>query len=284
LEGKRQTVRKWLGIHEEQDQSLLPERNFDCVARIWKHSLEIRDQMSDAEILTMLQGPLQSAWETGRLLRLGEKATSINQAMTRYSSTHMLFCYFLLFRRDPYGCRITKATIFFPSLKCQKPFYEYLEQYWNRAEWLEIFRKFPEIDFRKLGQRQQDKHSLHSPNSIWEVGPRNKKIARMSSSFDIYLNMWYSPVNDWEVVFEFEGEFESTNTVIEDPIESPSEPEHQVIMHPEPKPALRNKRKPAMSGVIKNLNLPACLYGTVFSITLHFILYFYFLQTSGFRK
>jgi hypothetical protein len=208
MEGKLQTVQEWLCIHEEPNSVLHPERNYDCVTRIWNNSLEIQEEISDSEIMTMLQGPLRSPRETELLLNQARQASSASQTMARYSSSHLLLCYYFLFHQDPYGRRISKATIYLTSLKCEMPLYEYVGQYWDREEWLHLLGKCTNLDFHKLCQRQQDKHSLPPGDSIWEFGPGKKKIARISSTVDKYFNVWIGPVKDWEAIFEFEREYE----------------------------------------------------------------------------
>lgn len=280
VDGKVQRVQKWLDISENQDQDCLPEKNYDRAARIWRHSLEIHDEMSDAEILTMLQGPVRSLRKTRLSSDLGKELPSTDQTMTRYSSTHTLISYYFLFQQDPYGRRITKATISLPSLKCEMPFYEYSGQYCNRKEWFRILGKFIDIDFHKLGQRQQDEHALHSPHSIWEAGSGNRKIARISSSSELNLNVWYGPVKDWEVVFEFEGEYESTDPGIQDPIKSLGDPARQVVTHTRLKSALLDHENP-VARIIKQMSRITWLYWAVSSITLHYLLYDHIFQTSN---
>jgi len=276
-----QTVQEWLSIHEEQDQIIHPERNYDCVTRIWKHSVEIQDEISDSEIMTMLQGPLRSPRETELLLDLAKQASSTNQTMARYSSAHLLFCYYFLFHQDPYGCPIRKATIFIPSLNCERPLYEYVGQYWNREEWLQLLKKCTALDFHKLSQRQQDKHAPNSPGSIWEIGAGNRRIARVSSSIDIFFNVWIGPVKDWEAVFEFEGLYDSTNLDIEDSLKPPAAPVQQVIAHPKSQPASPGSEY-AVARVFKDPELPIWLYWILLSIALHYILYYYIFRTSNF--
>jgi hypothetical protein len=233
--------------------------------------------------MTMLQGPLRSPRETELLLDLAKQASSTNHTMARYSSSHLLFCYYFLFHQDPYGCRISKATIFLPSLKCEMPLHEFVGQYWDRDEWLQLLGKCTNLDFHKLAQRQHDRHSLHPHDSIWEIGPDNKKIARISSSVDKYFNVWIGPVKDWEAVFEFEGEYESANSDIEESLEPPAKQTQQDGASSQSKSGLTNQNR-TIAREIKNMDHPTWLYWIILSLALHYFLYYHIIERSNFSS
>jgi hypothetical protein len=117
-----------------------------------------------------------------------------------------------MFNQDPYGCRVTTARLSSPSLKQDVSLYEYVEQYWDRKEWLRLLTLCVELDFHKLAKRQQDRYLPLSYERIWDTGQAKwfkRRIARFSSSDDIHFNVWIGPLEDWSAAYEFEGDVEA---------------------------------------------------------------------------
>lgn len=212
IEGKRQTVQEWLGIVEDQKSVFHPENNYDSVRKIWNQSIETQEEISDAEIVTLLQAPLRLPRETAYSFQMAMETSRTNNSILRYSPPLLLFCYYFMFNQDPYGCRVTNATLSSPALKRDVSLYEYVGQYWNRKEWLRLLTLCVELDFHRLAQRQQDKYLSLSYQRIWEADQAKwvkRRIARFSSSDDIHFNVWIGPLEDWSAVYEFEGEVEA---------------------------------------------------------------------------
>lgn len=217
-EGKYQTVQQWLGIVEQQNSVFHPENNYDSVRKIWNQIIETQEEISDAEIITLLQAPLRLPRETAPPFHMAMKTSCANNSHLRYSTSLLLFCYYFMFNEDPYGCRITNATFSSPCLKESVSLVEYVEQYWDRRVWLRILALCAELDFRKLTQRQQDRYVPFSYQITWDTGQAKhvkRRIAKIASSDDVHFNVWIGPLKDWTAIFEFEGEVDVDDSVSE---------------------------------------------------------------------
>jgi hypothetical protein len=140
-----------------------------------------------------------------------------------------------MFYQDPYGCRVTKATMSIPFLKEAVPLYDYVGRYWNRNEWLRLLSMCADLDFHALGQRQQDKYLPPSYEKIWDTGQSKwirRRVAKISSSDDVCFNVWIGPWKDWKAVFEFEGNFEGDGSDAECPSTRQANPIEPVPLLP----------------------------------------------------
>jgi hypothetical protein len=91
--------------------------------------------MTDEEIMTMLQGPLRLPRHHRETSNPAERAQE-GGLPSRYSPTYVIFCYYFIFRRDPYGCKITNARLHSASVKESLPLFDYLSKYWDRECWV----------------------------------------------------------------------------------------------------------------------------------------------------
>jgi hypothetical protein len=243
--------------------------------RIWNNSIESQEEISDSAIITLLQGPLRLPRETDPLVDLARQVSSTNKPIeTRYSSSLFLLCYYFMFRQDPYGRPITKATISSPLLKGHRPLYEYIGRYWDAKEWLRLLSKCADLDFHKVAQREQDKHSLHSPGSIWDTGQNSKRIARISSKDDIYFNVWIGPLKDWEAVLEFEEGSQLEYLDTENPIEPVSKSAERDEA-PLPSTICSTGQKSNLFKSVRHMKGSYWFHWILLSVALHYMYFIY---------
>jgi hypothetical protein len=182
-----------------------------------------------------------------------------------------------MFRRDPYGRRVTNATLASPDLKNQPmPLYEYVGHYWDSKEWCRLLALFVDLDFHNLHRRQQDKNLLPSSyRKIWDTG-RNKwskrRITRLSSSDDRYLNVWIGPLKDWIATFEFEDDIDEDGVDVGGCLSVESARQRKNM----PDSAELRWNSPSKGGIvlqlIKSIGWTSWLYWLLLSVALHYLL------------
>ncbi|KAF8862548.1 hypothetical protein BDZ45DRAFT_190045 [Acephala macrosclerotiorum] len=214
-DGMYQTVQQWLNISNKESVIVHPEANYQSVVGIWNSSIETEESMTDEQIMTMLQGPL-------RLPRPRKYAASNvdggaqeagDTPVSRCSSSLLLFCYYFLFHQDPYGVGISEALLKSRSWKnsIRVPLYEYLSQYWHGDKWLEMLSNCHDLDFHKLAQRQQEKFQGFSYSKFWD-NKRGKWVRKKTALFQFGEDgekapcIWIGPLDQCEVVFEFDSQ------------------------------------------------------------------------------
>lgn len=214
-EGTYQTVQQWLTISNEESSIENPEANYQNVVGIWNSSIETEDSMTDEQIMTMLQGPLRLPRPRRCVpFDIGTETHDTGAAtMSRCSSSVLLFCYYFLFHRDPYGHKISQAWLSSCSFKdaISVPLYEYLSQYWHGEKWLSMLGQCRDLDFHGLAQRQQDKFLGFSYAKAWDC-KRGKWVRKKTALFkfgedgDEQSGVWIGRLSDCQAVFEFEDQ------------------------------------------------------------------------------
>jgi hypothetical protein len=209
-EGRYQTVQEWLSINYDESRVLHREIHYQSLVQIWKSCMEAEVSMTDEEIMTMLQGPL-------RLPRHQEITSNPPESLQevasspRCSSLLLLFCYYFLFRYDPYGCKITSAKLHSASEKESLPLFEYLNQYWDGEHWLQMLSQCHGLDLHAVARRQQDEHRLFTYDKVM-LNDRGKwvkkKTVTLSLVQDGETRFCVGYLDDFMAVFEFEEDCE----------------------------------------------------------------------------
>ena len=273
VNNKYQTVQEWLSINNSDSQLLHPERNYASVVEIWNSCVEIHDSASDEDVMTILQGPILLPRNSSSPDVLPQQ--NVDACLSpRFCRNLLVFCYYFIFVKDPYGFDVSRATLHSPSLGSSVSFYTYISQYWKRDEWVEMLRTAPDLDlnFQGVAQRQQDifpgftyEEEYRSEKDKWVT----KRIATFKSSMTGNGPVWIGPLNDWVAVFEFDEFSESI------PIEGKNRLSGEHLQQ-----AFSDAPKSASSfdiildnvvGLIKDVIIDRMLLGIIFSFFVYYL-------------
>lgn len=154
----------------------------------WK-LLASKGFMTDDEIMTLLQGPLRLPRRQRDTSSAGDTdAPDVGSAiLSRCSGALSLFCYYYMFRQDPYGHLISKAWLHSNSLKDREPasLWEYLNRYWHGDEWRGMLSNCNDLNFVGLTQRQQAKFSGLLFTKHWDY-ERRKWVRKKTAVFKFW--------------------------------------------------------------------------------------------------
>jgi hypothetical protein len=233
-EGRYQTVQEWLSINYDESRVLHPEIHYQSLVQIWNSCMEADVSMTDEEIMTMLQGPLRLPRHQGITSNPPESPQEVASS-PRCSSSLLLFCYYFLFRRDPYGCKITSAKLHSASEKESLPLFDYLNQYWDGEQWLRMLSQCHGLDFHAVARRQQDKHRLFAYDNVM-LNDRGKWVKKKTTTLSLVQDgetrFCVGYLDDFVAVFEFEEDCkedrceEQEEDIISESVQTGSKPSH----------------------------------------------------------
>ena len=176
--------------------------------------METEAPISDEAIITLLQGPLRIPRSSS-----GTSSGAKSPARDKCSSSLLLLCFYFLFHQDPYGRKISSATLHSQYLRHSVPFYEFIARYWDGEHWKRMLQECKGLDFVALAQRQQKKftgftwtRSLDRGGGKWV----RRRVATCNFCGDEEWTVRIGPLDEFQVVFEFEDEECADGSRIED--------------------------------------------------------------------